>query len=129
MGQDQVSGGVSVLCSMNIINCSRILQTFGENVNFGNFQTNCRVNTKNCIFVSTYSYIISVVFHTFFFTFGKVTESQNFKKRQNIRYRATATLRRPHIKQYISQKRGEGNKTTRNIIKFGQSMKRCTRRP
>ena len=61
---------------MNIINFSSILQKFGKNVNFGNFLTNCRVNSKICVFVSEYPYMISVLFHTFFFTFGKVTDSK-----------------------------------------------------
>ena len=36
--------------------------------------------------------------------------------RQIIRYRATATFRRPKIKQYKSSKEGRGYKTKRNII-------------
>ena len=68
---------------MNMINFSSNLQNFEKNVNFGSFQTNCRVNSKICVFVSTYSYMISVLFHTFFFTFGKVTDSQSFKKKTN----------------------------------------------
>ena len=36
--------------------------------------------------------------------------------RQIIRYRATATLRRPQIKQYTASKEGEGYKTNGNII-------------
>ena len=56
------------------------MQNFGKNLNFGNFQTNCRVNAKICVFVSTYPFMISVLFNTFFFTFGKVTDSQKFKE-------------------------------------------------
>ena len=68
---------------MTIINFSSILQNFGKNVNFGNFQTNCRVNSKICVYVSICPYMISVLFHTFLFTFGKVTDSQSFKNKTN----------------------------------------------
>ena len=49
--------------------------------------------------------------------------------RQIIRYRATVTLRRLQKSNMQPQNRGGGYKTNRNIIKFWQSMKRCTRRP
>ena len=59
-----------------------MLQNFGENVNFGNFQKKCRVNAEIRVFVATYPYKILVLFHTFFFTFGKDTDSQNFKYKE-----------------------------------------------
>ena len=68
---------------MNLINYSSILQNFGKNVNFGNFQNYCRVNLEICVFVSTYPYVMSVLCHTFFFTFGNVTDSQSLKKKTN----------------------------------------------
>ena len=58
------------------------MQTFWKNMNFGDFQNNCRVNSEICVFVFTYPYKISVKFHTFFFTFGKVTHSQTFKYKE-----------------------------------------------
>ena len=66
---------------MNIINFSNILQNFAKNVNFGNYQNNCRVNSEICVFVSTYPYKIFVLFQTLFFTFVKVN-SQSFKYKE-----------------------------------------------
>ena len=67
---------------MNIINFPSILQNFGKNVNFGKFKNNCRVNSEICVFVSTYPYNMTVLFHTFFLTLGKVTDSQSFKNKE-----------------------------------------------
>ena len=39
---------------MYIMNFPNILQNFGKNVNFGDFQNNYRVNSEICVFVSTY---------------------------------------------------------------------------
>ena len=58
---------------MNIIKFPSNLQIFGKNVNF---QNNCRVNSEICV------YKISVLFHTFFFMFGKVIDSQSFKYKE-----------------------------------------------
>ena len=46
-----------------------------------------------------------------------------------IRYRATATLWRPQIKQYTDSNEGRVYKTNGNIIKFWQNMKQCIRPP
>ena len=40
------------------------------------------MNSENCVFVSMYPYKICVLFHTFFFTFGKVTDSESFKYKE-----------------------------------------------
>ena len=71
-----------------------ILHNFGKNVNFRNLQTNCRVNSKNCVFVSTYPHMISVSFHTFFFTFGKVTDFQSFKEQDKSSDNPSATAKK-----------------------------------
>ena len=98
---------------MNIINFSGILQNFGKNLNFGNFQAYCRVNSNICVYVSTYTYLISVLFHTFSSYLAKLQTLKVLRTRQIIRYRATATLWRPQIKQYtVSKERGGGTKPT-----------------
>ena len=40
------------------------------------------MNSEICVFVSTYPYNISVLFHTFLVAFGKVTDSQSFKYKE-----------------------------------------------
>ena len=50
---------------MSMINFPGILQNFGKNVNFGNFQNNCQVNSGICVFVSKYLFKIFVLFRTF----------------------------------------------------------------
>ena len=61
---------------------------FGKkNVNFGNFKTNCGMNSEIHVFVTTYPYKISVLFDACLFTFRKVTA--NFKYKE---YRANGAV-------------------------------------
>ena len=66
----------------NMINFPSILHNFGKNVNFGNFQINCPMNSEIHVFVSSYPYKISVLFRTFFFTFDRVTDAQSLKYKE-----------------------------------------------
>ena len=43
------------------------------------------MNSEICVFVAIYPYKISVLFHTFFFTFGKVTDYASFKYKDYIK--------------------------------------------
>ena len=63
---------------------SKLFANFLKNVNFGKSKmNNCRVKSEIGVFVATYLYKIFVLCHTFIFTFGKVTDSQNLQKRNN----------------------------------------------
>ena len=102
---------------MNIINFSSILQNFGENVNFRNFKTNCRVNAKICVFVSTYTYMISLLVHSFFSTIGKVTDSQKFNRTNHLISSNNHPLATANKEINISkEKEGLQNQHSWNII-------------
>ena len=66
---------------MKIINFPTGKQNYGENVNLWKFQIS-QMNLKIRVFVTTYPNKISIFFHTFYFTFGKVTESVNFEYKE-----------------------------------------------
>ena len=69
---------------MKIINIPSILKNFGKYVNFRNFQNNCRMNSEIRLFISTFQYKISVLFHTFLITFGKITDSQSLNTKNIV---------------------------------------------
>ena len=63
---------------MNTMHFPSNLQIFRENVDFVvSKMIACRVNSEIRVFVSKYPYKISVLFHTFFLTFGKVTDTES----------------------------------------------------
>ena len=88
---------------MTIIKFSSIWQNFGKNVNFENFQISSECS-ENCVFISKYSYMISVMFLTFFFAFGKVTDSQSFKYKEFVVSGAKLFFRSTYI--YTSERTG-----------------------
>ena len=90
------------------------MQNFGKNMIFGNFKTNCRVNTQICVFVYTYPYKISILFHTFFFSFGKVTGSQKSQEQD----KSSDFEQQPHFddRKYNDIYLKREYKTNRNIM-------------
>ena len=82
MGQDQVSGGVSVLCWL----AAPVAMFYRNHQNLGNkVKNNCRVNSEICVFVSSYQYNISVLYYTFLSHLEKLQTLKQLKTK-NIVY-------------------------------------------